>query len=129
VRIQRLLAGLHDPGAAAVAGVDAPDSVTVGDRFTVSATVENTGDHGLLQAAEFRLAADSGGDVAEAVELVDLGPAASVGVGATIDTTSLDTGEYTLEVVTENDTETVSVTVTGSSGTAARPPAGLSVGS
>lgn len=129
VRIQRLLAGLDDPGAAAVAGVDAPDSVTVGDRFTVSATVENTGDHGLLQAAEFRLAADSGGDVAEAVELVDLGPAASVGVGATIDTTGLDPGEYTLEVVTENDTETVSVTVTASSGTAARPPAGLSVGS
>lgn len=129
VRIQRLLAGLDDPGEAAVAGVDAPDNVTAGDQFTVSATVENTGDHGILQVAEFRLAADSSGSVAEAVEIVDLGPAASAGVGTTIDTTGLDPGEYTLEVVTENDTETVPVTLTSGSGTAASqtPVGGLSI--
>jgi hypothetical protein len=116
VRIQRLLAALDKPGAAVIRAVDAPGSVAPGDPLPVSATVENPGDLGTLQAAEFRLVANnSGPNVTEVVNLLDLASGESVNSTTELNTTGLTPGGYTLEIATEDDTKQTPVTVTSSS--------------
>jgi len=116
VRIQRLLAALDEPGAAVIRAVDAPSSVAPGDPLPVSATVENPGDLGTLQTAEFRLVANnSGPNVTEVVNLLDLASGESVNSTTELNTTGLTPGSYTLEIATEDDTKQTPVTVTSSS--------------
>jgi CARDB. len=90
--------------------------VTAGDSLTVSATVQNTGDLGTLQAAQFRLVSnDSGTSVTEAIDAVDIAPGESANSTAKLNTTGLAPGSYTLEIVTKDDTEQMSVTITSDS--------------
>ncbi|MBX0324347.1 hypothetical protein EGH21_15055 [Halomicroarcula sp. F13] len=82
-------------------------TVTQGDVIDVSATVENTGEQTATQTVEFRL---DGTTIAS--QDVELEPGESTTVSfENIDTSGLDTGEYTHGVYTEDDSATATLTV------------------
>jgi phage tail sheath gpL-like len=99
--------------------------VAVGDPLNVSVTIENTGDHGTVQVAEVRLRSGDAG--VNATTAVDLGSTGSANTTVSINTTGLDPGNYTLEVVTEDDTAQMTVTVT-TNATVSADNGGLSLG-
>ena len=116
VMIQQYLADLRTAGRADIATVDAPATVPVGDSVAVTATVTNSGGLGVLQSVEHRLAAETGvsdGHTTVGVDIVDLGPGDQTELTATVDTTGLAPGTYYYEVVTDDDTEQVSIEVDG----------------
>jgi hypothetical protein len=118
VMLQQYLADLRTPGSTDIATVDAPATVTVGDSVSVSVTVTNSGGLGILQNVEHRLAAETGlsdGYTTVGVDTVDLGPGDRTELTATINTTGLAPGTYRYEVVTDDDTEQVSIEVDKSS--------------
>jgi hypothetical protein len=80
----------------------------------VTVTVENTGGLGALQTVEHRVAdTESGLDVTatRAVDGVDLRQADRQSLTFQLDTGSLDPGTYHYEVVTDDDSETLQITV------------------
>lgn len=99
-----------------VSTISAPASTTRGDRFDVSAVVENTGEREGTRTVEFRLDLDSDGrlSVDETVASLDvtLPPAESTIVTfAGLDTSSLDTGKYQAAVVVDGSRRTTAFTV------------------
>jgi hypothetical protein len=118
VLIQQYLAEIRDAGSADVVDVGAPTSVAADDSVDVTVTIENTGGLGVLQNVEHRFAAEES-DLDEyatvAVDVVDLAPGADGEMTATIDTAGLSPGTYHYEVVTDDDSQTVTIDVGGGS--------------
>ena len=81
-------------------------TVTQGDRIDVTATITNTGDLGAQQTVELRI----DDTVADATDVTLGSGATETVVFADVDTAELD-GEYEHSVVTENDSQTGSLTV------------------
>jgi len=125
VLIQQYLAEIRDAGSADIADVNAPSSVAADDSIDVTVTIENTGGLGVLQNVEHRLAAEES-DLDEhatvAVDVVDLAPGAAGELTATIDTAGLSPGTYHYEVVTDDDSQTVTVQVGDGSASASTNP-------
>lgn len=109
VLIQQQLAGLRPPGNATVDVVETPATVPAGESLNVSATVQNPGGTGTIQAVEYRLAATEGGlteNATEQVRVVDLPANDSVDTTVSLPTVGLLPGEYAVGVFT-NDTSSV----------------------
>ena len=93
------------PAAFAVETLDA-DGGVAGERLTVTATVENTGD---VEGTE-TVTADAGALGTNTTEIT-LSGGASTAETLTVNTTSGEAGEYTLTVTSEADAESANVTV------------------
>ena len=94
-----------DPAFYNVGPVNAPDSVDEGESFDVSATVDNTGE--VEDTQTIRLLIDG---VEERSQSVNLDPATSTTV--TFESATINNpGDYTLEVDSEDDAETTTITV------------------
>lgn len=114
VLIQQRLAELRDPGRAVVSDTAVS---TAGGTTTVTVTVENAGGLGTLQTVRHRLAdteSGLGATATRAVDGLDLGVAGEQTLTFELDTGTLDPGTYYYEVVTDDDSETLQITVGGS---------------
>lgn len=112
VLIQRKLAKIDDPGVANVSTVDAPDSVGIGAKLNISATITNNGGLGTVQTAEFQFAAnesDLGTNATISATTVDLGGGETTEPMVTLDTIQFDPGTYYIAVVTDDDSMRVTV--------------------
>jgi CARDB. len=95
-----------------VTTVDAPDSVGIGAKLNISATITNDGGLGTVQTAEFQFAAnksDLGTNATISATTVDLGGGETTEPMVTLDTIQFDPGTYHIAVVTDDDSMRVTV--------------------
>ena len=105
-----------DPANFQVSNLNAPASATQGENITVSADVTNDGDEEATQTVQFRLDADGNdtleGDEALTSQEVTLNADETQTVTfSDIDTSGLDTGEYTHGVFTDDDFATATISI------------------
>ena len=126
ISVQQHLTGIRAGGNASVTELSAPDQVTAGEPLNISATIENTGGMGTVQAAEFRIAEDKENltaNTTEAVTVVDLGPGDAENTSETVTISNLLPGEYVLGLLTEDTMQTTTFELTvPDPDTATRPP-------
>jgi len=105
-----------EPANFSVDNLNAPTTATQGDTLTVSADISNQGEQTGTQTVEFRLDADGSGtvesDEALASQNVSLDAGETTEVTfENLDTSSVAPGDYTHGVVTTNDSETATITI------------------
>jgi hypothetical protein len=86
-------------------------TVTQGDEMTVDVEITNTGDVAGTQSILLGI----GENLSQTQEVTDLAGGASTTVTFTVDTSSLSTGTYSLDVFTEDDSDTTNVTIEATS--------------
>ena len=109
-----------DPADFELSNLQAPTGATQGDAIDVSVAVDNSGEESATKAVEFRVDTDDDGSIADESAVasqdvqVDPGESSTVTFEA-IGTSDLEPGTHTHGVVTEDDAETASLTVTEAS--------------
>ncbi|WP_336339647.1 PKD domain-containing protein [Haloarcula brevis] len=105
-----------EPANFSVENLTAPAAVTQGDSLTVSIEISNEGDQADTQTIEFRIDTD-GSEALEADEILasqnvslDAGETTEVAF-ENLDTSSVEPGDYTHGVITSNDSETATITI------------------
>ncbi|WP_254280241.1 PKD domain-containing protein [Haloarcula marina] len=107
---------LPDPANFDVSNLNAPASATQGDEIDVAADVTNTGDESATQTIEFRIDTDGDDQLSDESAVVTEDVTLDGGESTTVEFTGIDTsglvpGDYAHGVLSEDDTETTTLTI------------------